>query len=84
MIPLKEDGKLDIDLIHQLPIEEYIEVIENLSSKQNDYYCSNLSPNDGFAHTKAIFVDYTMEDEIARGAVNIREYIKEKRTKLGI
>ena len=84
MIPLKEDGNLDIERINRLPIDEYINVIENLTDTQREYYNSNLPINEGKQHTKAVFVDYTIEDEIKNGAVNIFDYLEEKRKMYGI
>ena len=85
MVYLKEDGSLDIDKINNLPIEEYIEVVENMTDEQYHYYVSTSPINDGNQHTKAIPVDYTMEDEIKRGtAVDFAEYIKRKKKELGL
>lgn len=84
MVPLKEDGTLDIERINKLPIDEYIDVIENLTSSQHDYYVSTIPLNDGSQHTEAVFVDYTLEDELKRGAVNVIDYINQKREKYGI
>lgn len=81
MVPLKEDGSLDIERINRLPIDEYINVIENLTETQREYYNSNLPINEGKQHTKAVFVDSTMEEEIKKGAVNIFDYLKGKRKK---
>ena len=84
MAPLKEDGSLDIERINNLPIEDYITVIENLTAEQHQYYNSKMPINEGPQHTKAIFVDCTIEDEIKNGAVNILDYLNEKRKKYGI
>lgn len=84
MIPLKEDGSLDIERINNLPIDEYINVIENLTDSQQEYYNSQLPINEGKQNTKAVFVDHTLEDEFKQGAVNIHEYLKEKRKIYGI
>lgn len=82
MIPLKEDGSLDIERINNLPIDEYINVIENLTKTQREYYNSNLPINDGTKHTKAIFVEYTMEEEIKKGkCVEAETFLKKKREK---
>lgn len=79
MVFLKEDGSLDIERINNLPIDEYINVIENLTDEQHQYYNSQLPINDGTQHTKAILVDYTLEDEIARGAVDAESFLKKMR-----
>ena len=76
MVYLKEDGSLDIERINNLPIEEYMEVIGNLTKEQYQYYLSKLPINEGNEHTKAVVVDYTLEEELERGSgVDIEEYL---------
>ena len=76
MTYLKEDGSLDIERINNLPIEEYMEVIGNLTKEQYQYYLSKLPINEGNEHTKAVVVDYTLEEELERGSgVDIEEYL---------
>ena len=41
MIPVKEDGKLDIELINKLPLNDYMDVMGYLSESQIDYYMAN-------------------------------------------
>lgn len=41
MIPVKEDGKLDIELINKLPLNDYMDVMGSLSESQIDYYMAN-------------------------------------------
>lgn len=82
MVYLKADGSLDIERINNLPIDEYINVIEDLTESQRKYYNSQSPVNDGNQHTKAVFVDYTMEDEITkRGAVEAESFLKGLRDK---
>ena len=49
MIPVKEDGKLDVELINKLPLDDYMEVMGSLSSSQFDYYMANtqMEPSTG-------------------------------------
>ena len=76
MVYLKEDGSLDIERINNLPIEEYMEVIGNLTKEQYQYYLSKSPINEGNEHTKAVVVDYTLEEELERGSgVDIEEYL---------
>lgn len=80
MIPLKEDGRFDIERINNLPIDEYINVIENLTETQREYYNSNLPINEGKQHTKAVFVDSSMEEEIKKGTcVDADTFLKKMR-----
>ena len=44
---LKEDGSLDIERINKLPIEEYMEVIGDLTKEQYEYYQSKTPINEG-------------------------------------
>lgn len=81
MVYLKDDGSLDVERINNLPIDEYINVIEDLTESQREYYNSKLPVNDGNQHTKAVFVDNTMEDEIKRGAVEAESFLKGLRDK---
>lgn len=84
MVFLKEDGTLDIERINQLPIEEYMKMIGELSDEQLSQYESTFPENDGTQHTKAIVVDYTMEDEIKRGCIILKDFLNEKKKKYGI
>ena len=82
MVYLKEDGTLDVERINNLPIEEYMEVIGNLTKEQYQYYLSKLPINEGNEHTKAVVVDYTLEDEIERGtAVDADAFLNEIKIK---
>ncbi len=84
MITLKADGSLDVERINQLPIEEYIEVIENLTEEQKQYYNSHLPPNDGHQHTTPVYVDHTLEEEIENGAIDAESLLKQMREKYGL
>lgn len=80
MVFLKEDGNLDIERINQLPTEEYIKMIDELTDEQYHFYVSNCPP-----HTKAIVVDYSMEDEIKRGtAVDLDDVLEKLRKEIGL
>ena len=43
---LKEDGSLDIKRINQLPIEEYMDVVGDLTEEQYEEYLSKLPINE--------------------------------------
>ena len=49
MIPGKEDGTLDIELINKLPLDDYMDVMGSLSESQIDYYMANtpMEPSKG-------------------------------------
>lgn len=81
MVFLKEDGSLDLERINKLPIEEHMKMISEFTDEQCDYYSSTFPINEGRQHTKAIIGDYTIEDEIKKGGVILKDYLNEKRKK---
>ncbi len=72
---LKEDGSLDVERINKLPLKEYMEEIGELTQEQYKEYVSKLPINESNEPIRAIEVDYTLEDELARGAVIAKDYI---------
>ena len=81
MAPLKENGELDIERINELPIEEYMEVIGGLTEEQYKEYLSNLPINESKGPVRAVVVDYTLEDELARGCVLAEDFMNKMRKK---
>jgi hypothetical protein len=79
MVPLKENGKLDIERINELPIEEYMDVIGGLTEEQYKEYLSNLPVNESKEPVRAIVVDYTLEEELERGSVLAEDLINNLR-----
>jgi hypothetical protein len=63
MALLKEDGSLGIEHINELPIEEYMEEIGNLTEEQYEEYLSKIPPNESKETTKAVLVNYLMEED---------------------
>lgn len=83
MVPLDIDGNIDVERINQLPIDEKFNLIGEMTEKQYEYYCLKSPACAPGSHTKAIAVNYTMEDEIERGtAVDIDKYLREWRAEL--
>lgn len=83
MVFLKEDGSLDIERINKLPVEEHMNMLGELTSKQWDYYVSTWPINESNNCPRNIIIDYTMEDEIKRGTgVDIEEYLKKWKNEL--
>ncbi len=76
---LKENGELNIEQINKLPIEEYMEVIGGLTDEQYKEYISNLPINESKEPVRAVVVDYTLEDELARGSVLAEDLINNLR-----
>lgn len=69
MVPLKENGELDVERINNLPIEEYMEVVGGLTDEQYNEYLSTLPITGSKEPVRAIVVDYTLEEELKRGSV---------------
>lgn len=85
MVYLKEDGSLDIERINKLPVEEYMVVMGTLTQEQIKEYNSKLPINESNEPFCGIKVNYTLEEEIKKGAVdadvllnNLREKLKKK------
>ena len=86
MIYLKEDGCLDVDKINNLPIEEYMEAIGDLTEEQYKFYLSKTTINDEKQQTKV--VDFWPLNEVIEKGIgvdadillnNLREELKRKK-----
>ena len=75
MVYLKEDGSLDVERINSLPLEEYMDIIGDLTEEQYKEYLSQLPLNESHEPMQAVVVDYTFEEDLARGAVIADEVI---------
>ena len=81
MALLKEDGSLDIERINKLPLEEYMEEIGGLNKEQRTEYWNKMSINKSRGRVQTILVDYTLEDDLNRGAVIAVDFINNMRQK---
>ena len=81
MVFLKEDGSLDIERINKLPLEEYMDMMGDLTQKQVREYVTKLPINESKEPMKAVIVDYTLEEEIERGGVIAEDLINNLRKK---
>jgi hypothetical protein len=61
MVFLKEDGSLDIERINNLPIEEYWDMMGELTETQVIEYNSKLSLNESNEPMKALMVTKPIE-----------------------
>lgn len=59
---LKENGKLNIERINQLPLREYMEVIGGLTDEQFNEYLSKSPINESNEPVRAIKVDFAIEE----------------------
>lgn len=57
---IKEDGSLDIKRINQLPIEEFMDVVGDLTEEQYEEYISKLPINESNEPIRVIKVDRPM------------------------
>ena len=79
---LKEDGSLDVERINKLPIDEYTDVMGDLTQEQYKYYLSKTPINESQEPVRAVVVDYTLEEEIERGTgVDIEDFLNKMREK---
>ena len=80
MVYLKENGELDIERINKLPLEEYMDMMGDLTQEQVKEYVSKLPLNESKEPIKPVVVNYPMEED----GVDLREYLNKKREKYGI
>ena len=73
MVLLKEDGSLDMERINALPLEEYMDMMGDLTEEQIDEYISKLPINESHEPYRGVWVNYTLEEEIERGTGVIAE-----------
>ena len=78
---LKEDRSLDIERINKLPLEEYMDMMGDLTQEQVREYVTKLPINESKEPMKAVIVDYTLEEEIERGGVIAEDLINNLRKK---
>lgn len=81
MVFLKEDGSLDIERINKLPLEEYMDMMGDLTQEQISEYVTKLPINESKDPMKAVIVDYTLEEEIERGGIIAEDLINNLRKK---
>jgi len=82
MALLKEAGSLDVERINQLPIEEYMKEIGNLTIEQYKEYCSKTPINENHEPTRVVEVDYTLaEDMEINGTVILDDVLNNLRKK---
>ena len=84
MVFLKEDGSLDIERINNLPIDEFADMMGDLTQVQMNEYVSKLTINESYGPTRPIVVDYTLEEELERGGVIVDDLLNNLRKKHGM
>ncbi len=78
MVFLKKDGSLDIERINNLPYEKYMEMMGSLTESQINEYISTIPINESNELVQSVSVDYSLEDELEKGAVIADDYIQKK------
>ena len=74
---LKEDGSLDIEAINNLPIEEYMKVVEGMTTEEYRKYSSIIPLDECKEPVRMIYVDYEPEDD--KSGVDGEAFLKELR-----
>lgn len=67
MVPLKEDGSLDIELIKKLPLDDYLEALGSLTYPQLQEYMSKLPEDRTGEPMIAHKVDFDFDDPRSGG-----------------
>lgn len=84
----KDNGSLDVKQIAELPFEERMKIIDDLTDEQYHQYTEYLYSipiNEGIQHVIPVVVDYSMEDEIKRGtAVDFDDVLERMRKEIGL
>ena len=70
---------MNIEWINKLPYEEYMNAMGNLTQEQVEEYLSTLPMNESKVPVKVTMVDYTLEDDLARGAVVFEDFLNKMR-----
>ena len=76
---LNEDGSLNIERINSLPIEEYMEVMGDLTQEQVQEYLSKSPINESNEPMRGIKINYRLQEDLDRGCIILDEYLKNKR-----
>lgn len=80
MVFLKEDGSLDIERINALPLEEYMDMMGNLTQEQTREYLTKLPISESEEPMKAVVVNYPIEED----GVDAEDFLNNLREKYGI
>lgn len=80
MVFLKEDGSLDIERINALPLEEYMDMMGDLTQEQTREYLTKLPISESEEPMKAVVVNYPIEED----GIDAEELLNNLREKYGI
>lgn len=65
MIPLNENGEIDVKFVERLPFEDFDELAAEMNWDQMNYFFSLAQPAEG--EVKPLETDYSLEDFIDWG-----------------
>lgn len=82
MVPLREDGSLDVEFINKLPFDDFEDVISSMTGEQWDYYLSKNPENRNEGPITPIKVDYGFDDP--RSGISLEKFLEQKKRKYGI
>ena len=82
MVPLKEDGSLDMELLNKLPFDDYLEAVGSFSYQQLQEYMSKLPEDRPDEPMIAHKVDFDFDDP--RSGVDADKYLAQKKKKYNI
>ncbi len=81
MVPLKEDGSLDIERIEKLPPEEHMKQVGAFSREQFEEYVSTLSLDESREYPRTAIVNRSLKDVLASGGALATEFMKKMHKK---
>lgn len=85
MALLKEDGSLDIEWINKLPINEWMNLMGDLTEEQFEEYKSKCPLNEGINTVRIHKVDCSMEEDMeSAGFIRATDMLNNLRKKYGI
>lgn len=84
MALLKEDGSLDIERINQLPIEQYENVLAQLSEEHFEEYLQRNAINESHEPIRINYIEGAMDDYMmGRGCIKAKDAIAKLKVKYG-
>jgi len=81
MALLKEDVSLDIEWIDSFPLEEHMKLVGTFTHEQFKEYVSAIPFTESKSCPRAVRVNYSLEDELARGSVLAEDFMNKMRKK---
>lgn len=85
MTLLKEDGSLDVERINQLPIEQYEDVLAQLSEERFEEYLSKNSINENHGPIRINYIEGEMDEYMTgRGCMKAEDAITKIKEKYGL